>query len=922
MRKDVSPTVATYPSRRPRVLTIVILVVLFFGLPFLGWLATLLTDYLWFVDLGQQQVFITTWVSRLATGALFGVIAFALLYVNARIARSMAPRTILTSVAESVPDQFEEIVSQLRGSVGPIVDRVVLWGSVGLAFFLGAAMSANWDIMRLALAAVPYGLNDPQFGRDISFFVFTLPALRAIADWATIVLVLTAVFTAAVHLVDGAIQPWARLKGFAPHVKAHLSVLLGLIVASKAFDYYLSVFELSFSPRGQVTGASYTDVNAQLPALRLLIAIALISAVTLIVNIRFKGWRLPIIALGVWVAASVLAGTVYPNLIQQFRVAPTEASAEEPYIARNIEATRRAYSLDDVQSRPFPAAETLTAEDVIANRTTLENVRLWDPSVAVQTYRQLQIIRTYYDFKDVDIDRYEVDGRMRQVLVSGRELDTSQLAEQAQTWLNQHLVYTHGYGLVVSPSNESDLRGLPNFWVGDIPPESIEDLEIEQPAIYFGEATNDYVVLNTGIAEFDFPVGEGRAETFYEGDAGVPVGAFGRRVAFALRFGAPQIIFSDYIESDSRVLFDRDLSTRIAKLAPWLTLDSDPYPALVDGRIVWIIDAYTTSNRYPYSQYFRGINYVRNSVKITVDAFDGTTTLWGFDPDDPILRAWSTIFPGLITDQAEIPDNVRRHFRYPEDLFTLQADVYKTYHMTDPRDFYNKEDAWELPGEREGMPMHPYYVLMQLPGESAEAFQMIQPFVPRNRDNMIGWMSVNSDPAEYGKRIVYTFPQGTVILGPDQVAARINQDDVIAPQLTLWSQRGSEVIFGNMLVVPLEDSVVYVQPLYLQAEQTAIPELVRVIVVYADKVEMARDLESALLAVFGERPAAEPGEPGEPGLPADAVRAQELYLQALEAQRAGDWAEYGRLIEELGDVLLELSGPVGPGASVEETPSP
>ena len=917
----MSHAVATYPPRRSRTLTIIILLVLFFGLPFIGWLATLFTDYLWFVDLGQREVFVTTWLSRLATGAAFGVVAFVLLFVNARIARSMAPRATLIPPVGDVPMQFEEVVSQLRDSIGPIVDRVVLWTSVGLAFFLGAAMAGSWDTMRLALAAVPFGIDDPQFGRDVGYYVFTLPALRAIADWAFIVLSITAIFTALVHLVDGAIQPWARLKGFAPHVKGHLSVLLGLIVASKAFDYYLSVFELNFSARGQVTGASYTDVNAQIPALRILIAIAIVSAVVLLINIRFKGWRLPVIALGVWVAASVLVGNVYPSLIQQFRVAPTEASAEEPYIARNIEATRRAYNLDDVQTRPFPAAETLTADDVIANRATLENVRLWDPNIAGQTYRQLQIIRTYYEFADVDIDRYEVDGRMRQVLVSARELDTSQLAEQAQTWLNQHLVYTHGYGLVISPSNEADTRGLPNFWVGDIPPVSIEDLEVEQPAIYFGEETTEYIVVNTGIAEFDFPVGEGRAETFYEGDAGVEVGGAGRRTAFALRFGAPQIIFSQYIESDSRVIFDRDLTTRISKLAPWLSLDTDPYPALIDGRVVWIVDAYTTSNRYPYSQYFRGVNYVRNSVKITVDAFDGTTTLWGFDPEDPILQAWESIFPGLITEAAEIPDSVRRHFRYPEDLFSLQAEAYKTYHMTDPRDFYNKEDAWELPGEREGMPMQPYYVLMQLPGEPEEAFQLIQPFVPRNRDNMIGWMSVNCDPADYGKRVVYTFPQGRVILGPEQVGARINQDDLIAPQLTLWSQRGSDVIFGNMLVVPLEDSVVYVQPLYLQAEQTAIPELVRVLVVYADKVEMAVDLESALLAVFGERPA-EPGVPVEPGLPADAVRAQDLYERALEAQRAGDWAEYGRLIGELGSVLQELAGPLAPEPSLEETLTP
>jgi len=914
--------VSSGTQSRPRALTIVILVLLFLGLPFVAWLSTFLTDYLWFVDLGQRDVFVTILVSRVVTGAAFGLVVFALLFVNARIARAMAPRAILTSVNEDIPPQFEEAVIQLRSKAGPIIDRIVLWGSVGLAFLLGLGMSANWDVMRLALAAVPFGEVDPQFGRELSFYVFTLPALRVIADWLTPVLVLVVVFTTGVHLVDGAIQPWARLKGFAPHVKGHLSVLLSLIVASRAFDYYLRIFELNFSPRGQVIGASYTDVNAQIPALRILIVVALVSAIVLLVNIRYRGWRLPIIALGVWIAASILVGNVYPGLIQQFRVNPNEVAFEEQFIARNIEATRRAYDLQDVETRPFPAAETLTAEDVTANRATLDNIRLWDPRIAGETYRQLQVIRTYYEFVDVDIDRYEVDGRMRQALVSARELDTSQLAEQAQTWLNQHLVYTHGYGIVISPSNESDARGLPNFWVGDIPPESIEGLEVEQPEIYFGEMTDDYIVVNTGIAEFDYPVGEGRAETFYEGEAGVPVGSFPRRTAFALRFGAPQIVFSQYIDSDSRVIFDRDVVTRVSKLAPWLSLDSDPYPALVDGRIVWIIDAYTTSDHYPYSEYFRGVNYVRNSVKITVDAYDGTTTLWGFDPEDPILRAWSEIFPGLIAEENAIPDDIRRHFRYPEDLFSLQAEAYKTYHMTDPRDFYNKEDAWELPGEREGVPMEPFYVLMQLPGEAVEDFQIVQPFTPRQRNNMIGWMSAKSDPADYGKRVVYTFPQGRVILGPEQVSARINQDDIIAPQLTLWSQRGSDVIFGNMLVVPLEDSIVYIQPLYLQAEQTAIPELVRALVIYEDKVEMAADLEAALLAVFGERPAEEPDEPGVPGLPADAARAQDVYERAVEAQRTGDWAEYGRLIEELGQVLQELAGLVAPEPSTEGTAVP
>ncbi|HET6497809.1 MAG TPA: UPF0182 family protein [Coriobacteriia bacterium] len=920
----VTATTAEQPGRR-RSLTIALFALLLFGFPLLVWAATVYTDYLWFVDVGQRQVFITSWLNRIATGALFGVAAFVLLYANARIARALAPRFVLTSGPDVAPDPFDEIVRGLRTGVGAALGRITFWIPAGLALLLGLVMAANWELMRLALAAVPFGVTDPQFGRDVGFFVFSLPALRVIADWTFAVLVLTTVFTAAVHLLGGAIQPWARLRGFAPHVKAHLSVLMGLVVASKAFDYYVSIYELNLSPRGQVTGASYTDVHAQLPALQLLIIVALASAAILVVNIWFRGWRLPIVAVGVWLATSLLAGSVYPALVQQFRVAPNEVSAEEPFIERNIAATRVAFDIDDVVTRPFPAAENLTAEDVLANETTFDNVRLWDPAVAVQTYRQLQIIRTYYDFKDVDIDRYVVDGRQRQVLVSAREMDTSQLAEQAQTWANKHLVYTHGYGLVISPSNEFDARGLPRFWASDIPPQSVEGLEFTQPAIYFGEATDDYIIVNTGIAEFDFPVGDGRRETFYEGEAGVPVGGLSRRAAFALRFEAPQILFSDYVKADSRVIFDRDIVTRVNKLAPWLTLDGDPYPALVDGRIVWIIDAYTTSRHYPYAQHFRGINYIRNSVKVTVDAYDGTTTLWGFDPHDPVLQAWRSVFPGLVTDEREIPDPVREHFRYPQDLFSLQAEVYKTYHMTDARDFYNKEDAWELPGEREGRPMAPYYLLMRLPGETEESFQLVQPFTPRNRDNMIGWMSVDSDPENYGTRIVYKFPRGSVLLGPEQVSARINQDDVIAPQLTLWSQRGSSVIFGNMLVLPLEDSIVYVQPLFLQAEQTAIPELARVIVAYADKVEMAPDLESALLAVFGERPPADTGSPpapGAPDTPADAARAQRLYTDALEAQRAGDWAEYGRLIEELGRVLDELAGPAPEDSAAEDSPAP
>jgi uncharacterized membrane protein (UPF0182 family) len=800
------------------------------------------------------------------------------------------------------------------------VDRVVLWGSVTIGAIMGFSMSPQWETIRLAMAATPFGKTDPQFGRDVAYYVFTLPALRVLADWLPSIIVIAAIVTTFIHVLDGAIQPWARLKGFAPHVKAHLSVLLGLLVASKAFDYYLDIYVLTFSPRGQVTGASFTDVNAQLPALKILIAIAVASAIVLMVNIRVKGWRLPAISLGVWVAASILVGSVYPALVQQFRVAPNEVAAEAPYIERNIASTREAFGLDEVETRAFPAEENLTAQDVLDNADTLDNIRLWDPNIVGQSYQQLQSIRPYYEFSDVDIDRYTIDGQRKQVLVSVRELNVNQLADRAQTWVNQHLVYTHGYGLVMSPVSDTDSRGLPNFIIRDVPPVSDTDLVVEQSAIYFGESTRDYIVVNTDTEEFDYPVGDQFAKAEYDGTSGIDVGGFFTRASFALRFSSAKLLLSKAIKSDSRVLFDRDISTRLDRLAPWLWFDGDPYPVIADGRVVWVADAYTWSDSYPYSEPFGGVSYMRNSIKVTVDAYDGTTTLYAFDAEDPILETWRAIFPELVKDGSEIPDSIREHLRYPEGLFRIQAEVYKNYHMTDAQVFYNKEDSWELPGERDGVPMDPFYVLMRLPGDSVESFQMIMPFTPRNKDNMIGWMSAKSDHEYYGKRVVYTVPKARVILGPEQISARINQDETISPQLTLWSQRGSQVVFGNMLVVPLEESVVYIQPLYLQAETTAIPQLTRVLVVYADKVVMERDLESALLKVFGETVPSDSGvdSDGSVSPAADAAVARDLYERALEAQMAGDWAEYGSLVEQLGEVLDELAGPL-PDVSIEDT---
>ncbi|MCL4078229.1 UPF0182 family protein [Coriobacteriia bacterium Es71-Z0120] len=874
---------------------------------FSGAVARFYTDVLWFHELGHEAVFWTRLVSKWAVFGVALVVAFVTTYLNVRIAWKLRPRAVLRATDEA-SYRLEMALEDFKRRVERFAGAAALAACAVVALMLADGASRQWATVRLALSAVPFGKVDPQFGRDLSFFFFTAPALRAVADWVMGVLFVTLLLTAAAHLFSGALRPWARLKGFDPHVKAHLSVLGGLMIVVQAFKYWLDIFELDFSPRGQVIGASYTDVHAQIPAYQILIVVAIACGLALIVNIRFRGWRLPAMALGVWVAASVLVGGVYPSLVQQFRVAPNEIAAEEPFIKRNIAMTRTAFGLDAVHVRAFPAEESLTATDIAASAETISNVRLWDPGIARESYQQLQGIRPYYDFADVDVDRYVIDGTLRQVLVAARELDTSRLAEQAKTWVNEHLVYTHGYGVVVSPVNEVSGQGLPQFIVRDIPPATKTDLKVMQPAVYFGELTDAYAVVDTDIEEFDYPVGDQNAGTRYAGSGGVEVGGPLRRLAFALRFSSPQFLLSDYIRSDSKVLFRRSLKERVRELAPWLAVDDDPYPAVIDGRIVWILDGYTVSDRYPYSERISGVNYIRNSVKITIDAYDGTTTFYAIDEADPLLATWRRIFPGLVKDASDMPQGVRAHLRYPEGLFRIQAEAYKTYHMQDPRVFYNKEDQWALPGENGGTAMEPFYVLMRLPQEPKTDFMMMLPFTPRNKDNMIGWMAASSDADSYGRRIVYTFPKQKLVLGPNQVSARINQDPTISQQLTLWSQRGSNVLFGNMLVIPIKDSIVYIQPLYLQAEQTAMPQLTRVIVAYGDKVAMQPDLPAALAGVFG---ASAPSEGGGETPSATIARAAELYQAAMEAQRAGDWAAYGKHIGELGRVLESLSGASG-----------
>lgn len=916
-------------------------VVVLFLLATMFSIANFLTDWQWYASLGHLDVFKTRLISSYSLGIITFIATAIALLTTTLIAYRVAPgwksenytaQTQATYMDGNPVGQTiksgKQALQEFGENIAPILKKLIVGVALIVAFITASSMAANWEVLRIALTNTNFGAVDPQFSKDIGFFVFQLPAINILAAWAESLIFAMLIFTGLVYLFSGGIKPWSAGEKFTPHVKAHTSVLLSLFVLIRALYAYLGILNLNYSTRGTTVGASYTDVHVLIPGLTVVVVICIILAILLLVNIKIKGWKLPLGALIVYGVAVLLAQGIIPAAVQSVLVAPNEAAFEKPYISRNIAMTRQAYGLTDVKGQTFKAIDNLSPNVVEENRDTFENIRLWDPIKAKACYDQLQAIRPYYNFKDVDVDRYEINGQTRQVLISAREMNIDQLAVTAQTWVNRHLVYTHGFGTVMNRTSAYDARGLPEFTVGDIPPAISADakgsptLEIKEPRIYFGEETYDYAVVNTGIEEFDHPEGEKNATTIYNADAGVRVGGLFNRILWSMRFSSSQMLFSQYINADSKILMERNVRDRITELAPWLELEKDIYSVIVDGRIVWVIDGYTHSSMYPYSERIENssVNYLRGSVKATVDAYTGEVTFYAFDEEDPILQAWQEIFPELFKKKSEMPKTLVEHLRYPEGLFAAQADIYRTYHMTDPSVFYNKEDQWEIPGAKTGEPMPPFFVLLQLPGTEKEQFYLMQPYTPRNRDNMIGWMGVSSDPGEYGKRTVYLFPKERVILGPEQISARINQDPVISPQFSLWNQRGSKVTFGNMVVIPVKDSIVYVQTVFLQAEKTAIPELTAVVVAYGDKLVMNRNFEEALKEAFGSPPtgpnapdAGQGGAPTGPGTSTEgtdtapggnlADRAAALYQDAIAAQQRGDWATYGTKLKELGAVL-------------------
>lgn len=857
----------------------------------------LYTDYRWFEEVGYTSVLTTEWTMRLAIFFGAAVVFFIFYVINIAIARRLTPR---------FADETSRWV-RLAELAGKSVTFLLVSAGLLLAFIVGMLAQNNWLALLRYANAVPFGVSDPIFGQDVAFYVFTLPIYRFLVSWGGSAIILTALATGATYLMGlGRIQ-WTNA------IKAHLSFLGFVFLLISAWSYQLDKYELVYSPRGVVFGASYTDVNAQIPAYNILTILALALALLLLVNVFVRALKAIGIAVALWILASLVLGEFYPGFVQNFEVKPNEFVKEEQFIKHNIALTRLAYALNTIQEEPFPAEDVLSAADIQRNADTINNIRLQDYRPLLQTYNQIQSIRTYYEFRDVDVDRYTIGGKYRQVMISARELATNKLAEKAQTWVNLHLVYTHGYGVVVSPVNEFTADGLPNLLVRDLPPTGV--IEVTRPQIYFGEETKDYVFVKTREKEFDYPKGDENAFTTYEGTGGVSVGSLWDRLMFALRFGDINILLTDALSSESRVLFNRQIQTRIQRIAPFLMLDQDPYPVITDGKIVWVQDAYTITDKYPYSEpYQRNINYVRNSVKITVDAYDGTVTFYITEPEEPILRVYRALFPALFKPMEHMPPALREHLRYPEGLFTIQAAMYRTYHMQDPLVFYNKEDLWAFPNESadsQPNPMEPYYVIMRLPNETREEFMLMLPFTPAKRQNMIAWMSAKSDGEDYGQRLVYRFPKDKLVYGPEQIHARLNQDPVISAQLTLLSQRGSRVLWGNLLVIPIEKSLLYIQPMYLLAEQSQIPQLKRVVVATASNVVMEATLGESLARIFGAGASTvTPATPSPSGAPVtinDLIkRANEHYARAQDALKTADWATYGKEMQGLQQTLQEL----------------
>jgi hypothetical protein len=922
-------------------------VLLVFALPSL---ARLWVDLRWYESLGHPDVLLTPLWTRLGLGAVVGLAVFAVVATSLKLAIRFSGGTMR-------PIRLGEPGRAVELDLGKAVARMA-WPVAALVGLLaGLAGSGLWRRWLMASHGQAFGERDPLFGRDVGFYVFELPFLDALYTAAFWTLLVTLVLTAGMYAGRGGLGLAEGRPRADRAARVHLSLLGSLLFLVLAYGAWLSSAHLVLSQGGLVAGAGYTDVHARLPLLRAHLGVAILGAVLVAVSAFRRRLLLLWAALGLYAAVGILGRGLYPGIIQKYVVEPNELERERPYIEREIEATRSAFGLAGAAERELSGELALTRENVEDHHETIDNIRLWDHRPLLDTFGQIQEIRTYYEFASVDNDRYRIDGELRQIMLSPRELSAESLPNR--TWINEHFTFTHGYGLTLGPVNRADDEGLPVLFVQDIPPESsIDDLGVTRPEIYFGELSNDYVFVDTETREFSHPSGEGNVYETYEGDAGIRVGGTLSRAALAVELGVFKVLLSDDLRDDSRVLLHRRVRDRVRRLAPFLELDGDPYMVVRDdGTLAWMVDAYTTTDRFPYARRDEGrrVNYMRNSVKAVIDTFDGDVTLYAADPEDPILATWRAVFPSLFAPYDEMPEDLRRHARYPLDIFDVQARMMTTYHMDGAELLYNREDQWQVPSLQRGRstePMEPYYTVMRLPGEDEPEFILMLPFTPARKDNLAAWMVARSDGEHLGELVVYEFPNDRLVYGPQQVLNRINQDADISQQLSLWDQRGSQADFGTLLVIPIEESLIYVLPLYLRSSGGRIPQLKRVIVVHENRIAMRETLDQAIAEIFEAAPpepeaeAAE-GEPEPEAAPAEAaeaaeaaaeapadaadprVRALRHFRRAVELQRQGDWAGYGEQLEALEEALRDLqprtppqTPPRTPPQTPPQTPAP
>jgi len=901
---------------------------LFFALILVPWLASFATDWLWFKEIGFQSVFATSLIWRIGLFVIGGGFAFGYIYGNVRFARG---------TGTGFPVLYVNRGDGVSVDVSRMLTRLFLPAALVLAFLTAVSASASWLVVLKGFNGVPIGTRDPLFGRDISFYLFRLPLISGVLGTLITLTFLSIVAVAVMYWMRNDITLPPRRASAKPRAARHLGVLAVVLFVLIAVRLWIvATASLLYSTTGPLLGASYTDVHVALPGLYVSAIAALVAVAWVAAGIvRGKLIWSAISATVFYVVISVLARGVVPAAYQKLVVSANELSRESPYLRNHIDATRKAWGLDHVESRDLSGEVQLSMAEIKANAATVDNIRLWERPLLKQTFSQLQEIRTYYDFVSVDDDRYTIDGRYRQVHVAARELNSESLP--TRTFINERLTFTHGMGLTMAPVNQVTTEGLPVLFIKDLPPASTISIKLTRPQIYYGELTNDYVFVGTKQKEFDYPAGEANIYTNYAGRGGVQIGSFIRRVLYAFQLGSLKILLSDDIRGNAKILYHRNVMDRATSAMPFLDFDNDPYVTINDaGQLKWILDAYTTSDMYPYAQRTNdGTNYMRNSVKVVIDAYDGTVDAYIADPNDPVVQTYAQIFGPIFKPLSEMPADIRRHVRYPGDLFRIQTALHATYHMLEPQTFYHREDQWQIPGGMaKGTSDNPFqrHIIMKLPGEKNPEFIFMTPFTPRGKDNLAAWMVARMDGENYGKLSVYRFPKQSLVYGPKQIANRINQDTEISRQLTLWDQRGSEVIRGELLVIPIEESLIYVQPIYLRAEGGTIPELKRVVVAHENRVVMGETLEEGLDALFGSGAVRQtpttvqdsvstlgasqsvvtgggvaPSTVLPSGASGELLReAQAHYDRAIAAQRAGNWAEYGREIEQLGAAIRAL----------------